>query len=103
MNTSFKKGSSLILLVSFLINAQVDYNISQNDSTFSDISMNLTMNKNSDDSQYNVGKFGDLAEMPILNPEVNAAMKIYHPPKNIVYNMPFIGKQDTSQVNFDFK
>ena len=38
-----------------------------------------------------------LAQMPIYNPQSNAAAQVYNPPEDIHYNMPILGQQDTTE------
>jgi hypothetical protein len=106
MNSFFKSFSSLTLftiffLMPFLANAQFNYSVSHKDTVhYSDNSVNVITKQNLKNKEY---KSGNLAEMPQFNPKSNAAIKIYYPPQNLVYNMPIVGKKDTSQVNFHVK
>lgn len=40
-----------------------------------------------------------LDEMPILNPNTNAAIKIYNPPENLVFEMPIIGNKKDAKLD----
>lgn len=102
MNSFFESLFSLTLFTIFLLfpffaNAQSNNSVSPKDTVhYSDNSVNVITKKKLKNKDYSSG---NLAEMPILHPKSNAAIKIYHPPQNLVYNMPIVGKKDTSQIN----
>ncbi len=94
--TLLSRETSLILgallLVPSLVNAQSGYN-AQSDSLSADSLNGVT------DIFVDIPDDSDiLLEMPVFNPDSNAAFLMYEPNENIVYNMPVFGLKDSLKV-----
>lgn len=88
----------ILLIASLHANAQTDESIITN-SIYSNSSTDSTKKIYLDDIPNKLDKSDNIDQMPILSPDSTAAIKVYRPPERVIYNMPVIGKEDTTKFD----